>query len=364
MNATRPHVTAERALSTDALLDELRLERDAWQPANHDYDRLRKSARWWLAGGIAALLATMSGMLVWPLLTRSRPVPAEAPATPAVSAVTPGKTAAAPPDGVMFEASGFVVASRKATISAKTSGKLQQLYIEVGQHIGAGAIIAKLDDSNSMASLQQSQAGVVQATAALAAAQAAAEDIGPIYESNRKQAAAGLISAQTLQASKSTYDAQQAAVAVAQGNLAMARGALAIAQRAEDDTTIRAPFTGVIVDKAAQVGEIVSAAAAPTHAGIATLVDMTSLEVEVNVDESFIGRIHPQQPASVQLKAYPDLEIPAFVSAVVPTADRNKGTVAVRVGFKAVDPRTLPDMAAHVSFLPAQPDAVSLTTKD
>jgi RND family efflux transporter MFP subunit len=265
----------------------------------------------------------------------------------------------------MLDASGFVVARRKATVSAKATGRLQQLFIEVGQRVEEGAIIAKLDDSNARASVQQSEAGVIQSTAALAAARAAAEDIGPIYDSNRKQAAAGLISAQALQTSKSAYDAAQAAVVVAEGNLAMARGALTVAQRAEDDTTVRAPFSGVIVDKAAQPGEIVSpvsAAGGFTRAGIGTLVDMSSLEVEVNVDESFIGRIHPQQPASVKLNAYPDWEIPARVSAVVPTADRNKGTVAVRIGFKTVDPRILPDMAAQVSFLPEQSPTTPGTT--
>jgi RND family efflux transporter MFP subunit len=368
MNATQPHLTAERDRSTDAgLLDELRLDRSEWQPANHEYEASRKSARSWMVAGLSVLVLALAATVVWLLLAKPKPVPAEvAAAAPVVANATAGQPAApVSSDVAMLDASGFVVARRKATVSAKATGKLQQLFIEVGQRVEEGAIIAKLDDSNARAGVQQSAAGVIQSTAALAAARAAAEDIGPIYDSNRKQAAAGLISAQALQTSKSAYDAAQAAVVVAEGNLAMARGALTVAQRAEDDTTVRAPFSGVIVDKAAQPGEIVSpvsAAGGFTRTGIGTLVDMSSLEVEVNVDESFIGRIHPQQPASVQLNAYPDWEIPAFVSAVVPTADRNKGTVAVRIGFKTVDPRILPDMAAHVAFLPEHSPTTPATT--
>ncbi|MEP7248116.1 MAG: efflux RND transporter periplasmic adaptor subunit, partial [Gammaproteobacteria bacterium] len=131
---------------------------------------------------------------------------------------------------------------------------------------------------------------------------------------------------------------------------------LAVAQRNLDDTVVRAPFSGVVTVKAAQAGEVVSPSSAGggfTRTGIGTIVDMDSLEVEVDVSENFINRVRPEQPATIKLNAYPDWEIPASVIAVIPTADRSKATVKVRVGFKVRDPRILPDMGARVSFLSA-----------
>jgi RND family efflux transporter MFP subunit len=136
--------------------------------------------------------------------------------------------------------------------------------------------------------------------------------------------------------------------------VALARAGLEVAQRNLDDTIVRAPFAGVVTVKAAQAGEIVSPSSAGggyTRTGIGTIVDMNSLEVEVDVSENFINRVHPDQPATVKLNAYPDWEIPAHVIAIIPTADRSKATVKVRVGFQQGDPRVLPDMGARVSFL-------------
>jgi RND family efflux transporter MFP subunit len=185
-------------------------------------------------------------------------------------------------------------------------------------------------------------------------AKAAAADITPIYERDRKLAQAGVISTTALEQSKANYDAKQTDVAVAQGNLAVRRAALEIAQRDLDDTIVRAPFTGVVTSKNAQPGEIVSPLSAGggfTRSGICTLVDMDSLEVEVDVSENFISRVKADEPATLKLNAYPDWNIPAYVIAVVPTADRSKATVKVRVGFKSRDPRILPEMGARVSFL-------------
>jgi RND family efflux transporter MFP subunit len=136
--------------------------------------------------------------------------------------------------------------------------------------------------------------------------------------------------------------------------VALAKAGVEVAQRNLDDTIVRAPFSGVVTVKAAQAGEIVSPSSAGggfTRTGIGTIVDMDSLEVEVDVSENFINRVRPTQPASVKLNAYPDWDIPAQVIAVIPTADRSKATVKVRVGFKERDARILPDMGARVSFL-------------
>jgi len=160
-----------------------------------------------------------------------------------------------------------------------------------------------------------------------------------------------------LDTSKANFDAKQTDLAVAQGNLAVRRAALLVAQREEEDTIVHAPFTGVVTTKNAQPGEIVSPLSAGggfTRTGICTLVDMDSLEVEVDVSENFISRVHAGEPAILKLNAYPDWQIPAYVIAVIPTADRSKATVKVRVGFKSRDPRILPEMGARVSFMSSE----------
>jgi len=305
--------------------------------------------RWWLAGAIALLLVLGGG--AWALL--ARPVgPAVTTAVARALPSGPGNTSGAS----ILDASGYVVARRQATVSAKITGKLDQLFIEDGQHVKAGEILAKLDDTNATAVLLEAKAAVAQAEAVVAQARTASEDGAPTYARNQKQAAAGLISAEALESSKSAYDAQVSALRVAEGNLAIQRAALDVAQRNENDTVVRAPYTGVITTKNAQPGEIISPLSAGggfTRTGIGTLVDMDSLEVEVDVNESFIARVHADAPAVLKLNAYPDWQIPAYVIAVVPTADRSKATVKVRVGFKTRDARILPEMGARVSFLGA-----------
>jgi RND family efflux transporter MFP subunit len=323
------------------LLRQLRIERDD-RPA-----QAAPSRRWWWAAGLLGLLIAL-GLGAMFLLHSAAPTVQAAVAKPVASG------AGADVGTSVLDASGYVVARRQATVSAKITGKLAQLFIEEGVHVKEGDIVAKLDDRNASAALLQAKAGVTQAESTLLQAKAAAADITPIYERDRKMAAAGVISATALDQSKATYDARQTDVAVAQGNLAVRRAALEIAQRDLDDTIVRAPFTGVVTTKNAQPGEIVSPLSAGggfTRSGICTLVDMDSLEVEVDVSENFISRVQAGEPATLKLNAYPDWAIPAYVIAVVPTADRSKATVKVRVGFKSRDPRILPEMGARVSFL-------------
>lgn len=323
------------------LLRQLRIERDE-RPA-----QTAPSRRGWWVGGLLGLLIALGLGALWWLHS----------AVPTVQAAVAKPVAAgggADAGTSVLDASGYVVARRQATVSAKITGKLSQLFIEEGVHVKQGDVVAKLDDRNATAALLQAQAGVTQAESTLVQAKAAAADITPIYERDRKMAAAGVISATVLDQSKATYDGKQTDVAVAQGNLAVRRAALEIAQRDLDDTIVRAPFTGVVTSKNAQPGEIVSPLSAGggfTRSGICTLVDMDSLEVEVDVSENFISRVQTGEPATLKLNAYPDWAIPAYVIAVVPTADRSKATVKVRVGFKSRDPRILPEMGARVSFL-------------
>jgi RND family efflux transporter MFP subunit len=185
-------------------------------------------------------------------------------------------------------------------------------------------------------------------------AQVAFDDAKPIFQRNEQQIKAGVISAQTFDSARATYNAAEQDLAVRTRGVALARAGVEVAKRNLDDTIVRAPFAGIVTVKAAQAGEIVSPSSAGggfTRTGIGTIVDMDSLEVEVDVSENFINRVRPNQPATVKLNAYPDWDIPAHVIAVIPTADRSKATVKVRVGFKEGDPRILPDMGARVSFL-------------
>jgi RND family efflux transporter MFP subunit len=250
----------------------------------------------------------------------------------------------------LLDATGYVVALREATVSAKSIYKVSELFVQEGQPVKAGQIMARLDDTNALAALEQSKAQVKQFQAALAAAKLAVDDARPSFLRNQRQLAEGLISEDTFDVSKANYDAVRTAADVAAQSLAVAKATVAVNQRYLDDTVIRAPFTGVVTVKTAQPGEIVS----PQFSGgggIAKIVDMDSLEVDVDVSENFITRVHAKQAATIALNAYPDWRIPAEVIAIIPTADRSKATVKVRIGFKQKDPRIVPEMGAHVAFL-------------
>jgi RND family efflux transporter MFP subunit len=253
----------------------------------------------------------------------------------------------------MLDASGYVVARRQATVAAKSIGRVNEVLIEEGQKVEAGQVLARLDDSNIKAQVDQARAALAQAEASLEAARVSLADATPIFERNEQQMKAGVISAQVYDQAKQQYNAAKTDLDVRTRAVDSARAQLAVQLRYLDDTIVRAPFSGVVTVKAAQAGEIVSpqSAGGYTRTGIGTIVDMDSLEVEVDVSENFINRVKPGQPATIKLNAYPDWEIPAEVIAVIPTADRSKATVKVRVGFKQKDSRVLPDMGARVSFL-------------
>lgn len=278
---------------------------------------------------------------------------AGAAATGAGSAAGAGD-GAGPAGASVLDASGYIVAQRQSTVSAKTTGRLRDLYVQEGEHVAAGQIVARLDDSNTLAALAQARAQLEQAEAGLAGARTALTDARPIFRRNREERTAAVISAQDFDTAKSLFDAAQAAVATQQAAVAAARASLTVAERFEQDMIVRAPFSGVVTNKAAQPGDIVSPVSAGggfTQTGICTIVDMGSLEADVDVSENFIHRVHPGQAAVVRLNAYPDWSIPAHVIAIVPTADRSKATVKVRVGFATRDARILPEMGARVSFL-------------
>jgi len=294
----------------------------------------RRSWRW--VGLAAGVLLSVGLALVaaWSVLQEQM-----VPVRVAVADVLPG--ASAPTAGASrLDATGYVVARRQATVGPKIAGKLRDVLVEEGMRVEAGQIIAHLDDSNALAALNQAKATLEQA-------ETTAADQRPLFERSRLQSEKGLVSRDAYDTAKVTFDQTQTAAAIA-------RAAYAVARQNVDDTVVTAPFPGVVTAKAAQPGEIispVSAGAGFTRTGIATIVDMGSLEADVDVSENFINRVHPDQRCTVTLNAYPDWHIPGHVIAVVPQADRTKATLPVRVALDARDPRMLPEMGVRVAFL-------------
>jgi RND family efflux transporter MFP subunit len=254
----------------------------------------------------------------------------------------------------MLDASGYVVARRQATVSSKITGKVVEVLIEEGQRVEVNEIVARLDDANARAQVAQVTAQREQAVANLVAAQVAFDNAVPTFKRNQEQFAMEIISAQTFDAAKANYDIARTSLDVAASAVEVAEANLALAQRNLDDTIVRAPFGGVVTVKAAQPGEMVSPVSGGggfTRTGIGPIVDMDSLEVEVDVSENFINRVRAGQDLTVRLNAYPDWQIPARVVAIIPTADRAKATVRVRVALEERDARILPEMGVRVAFL-------------
>lgn len=244
--------------------------------------------------------------------------------------------------GTSLDASGYVLARRQATLSAKILGKVTEVNFEEGQQVKAGDIVARLDDTNYKAALNQAQAQALQAKTAL-------DNAAPTYARYQSLRAQGAISTDAVQTQRTLYDNARTQYGVTQAQVAYAQANLR-------DTLVRAPFSGVVTQKVAQVGEVVAPSGAgggSTRTGILTIVDMSSLEVQVDVSENYIERVQVGGEAVIHLDAFPDWDIPGAVIAVIPTADQSKGTVAVRVRIKTKDARILPNMAARVGFMTA-----------
>ena len=256
----------------------------------------------------------------------------------------------------VLDASGYVVARRAATVSSKVTGKVIDVFIEEGMAVHKDQLLATLDGSIPRAEYDLS-------ASQLAAASAGAREIEVQLEQARLDAQrAGDLAARRLTSqadadrTRLTVQGLQARLSRTVKDIAVAQAALAVQKQLLNDLSIRAPFSGVVVAKAAQPGEMISPVSAGgsfTRTGICTIVDMDSLEVEVDVNEAYINRVVPEQPVLITLNAYPDWQIKGKVIAIIPTADRNKATVKVRIGILQKDPRVLPDMGAKVAFLNA-----------
>jgi RND family efflux transporter MFP subunit len=333
--------STDRGVGTDraALLNQLRIDRS--EPPSSG-----GQGKWW-ATGIAVIIIAASA--IW-YLTRPTGVPIST--AVAQAAANGARGASAGPS--LLDASGYIVARRRATVSSKVTGKVVKVMLEEGQRVEAGQVIALLDDSNWRAALSQSNAQLQQAEANVESSQTAFDDAKPIFERAEKQKAAAVISAQSFDESHAQFNVARNNLLISQRALEAARAGVEVAQRSLEDTVIRAPFAGIVTEKAAQPGEMVSPISAGggfTRTGIGTIVDMDSLEVEVDVSENFINRVRPEQPVNIKLNAYPDWDIPGSVIAMIPTADRAKATVKVRIAIKQKDPRIIPEMGARVAFL-------------
>lgn len=250
----------------------------------------------------------------------------------------------------ILNASGYITARRMATVSAEIMGLIKSVEVEEGMAVSEGQILARLDDTLAQVSLLQAQAQTESAHARIVSLQATLDEA-------RRQQRRALENTYSSELDKTQANTN---VATANANLLGAQSDLnaikfETQRRKElvDDHTIRAPFSGIVTVKNAQPGEIVaptSAGGGFTRTGICTIVDMDSLEIEVDVNESFIGRVSPQQKVQAQLDAYPDWDIPASVIAIIPTADRGKATVRVRIQIDVKDGRILPDMGVKVAF--------------
>jgi RND family efflux transporter MFP subunit len=253
----------------------------------------------------------------------------------------------------VLNASGYVTARREATVSSKVTGKVVEVLIEEGMNVKEGQILARLDDTNVKAGLDVARAQLDSARTAVEETQAQLKQADLEFQRTSELAKQNIASQSDLDRAEADAKALQARLAKQDRDVTVAEREVDLWQQQMDDMVIRAPFDGVVTTKDAQPGEMISPISAGggfTRTGIGTIVDMHSLEIEIDVNESYINRVEPGQPVVATLDAYPDWKIPCKVIAIVPTADRQKATVKVRVGFDKLDRRILPEMSVKVAF--------------
>ena len=258
----------------------------------------------------------------------------------------------------LLNASGYVTPRRRATIAAKITGRVIGVYFDEGVHVKEGQILAKLDDSDVKRALDSAVADRNSTRAQIADYEVQLKNAELLVHRSKELQAAGVQSQEILDNAVTSADSLRAKIALTKEQVAAAESRINEAQQAVDNTVIRAPFEGIVVSKDAQVGEMVSPISAGggfTRTGIATIVDMNSNEIEVDVNEAYIARVVPEQRVTAVLDAYPDWQIPSKVRTVIPTADRQKATVKVRISFIKLDPKILPDMGVKVTFLGDEP---------
>ena len=315
-------------------LDSLRIERTA---------EARERRPWWLVVA-AALVVIVIALIVWLVARPSR----------ANVRVAPARVVRAGTQSTVLNATGYVTARRAATVSSKFTGRVVDVYVEEGMQVAAGQVLARLDASTPERTLRLAQAEAAAASSSLH------ETRVRINQAQLDMNRASSLHSQQIQSSadldraRAELNALQARLAAQQDQFAVSQRHVQLRQQDVDDTVIRAPFAGIVVSKNAQPGEMISPISAGggfTRTGICTIVDMDSLEIEVDVNEAYINRVTSNQRVEAVLDAYPEWRIPAHVITVIPTADRQKATVKVRIAFDVKDPKILPDMGVKVAFI-------------
>jgi len=327
-------------LDTSELLKELRIDRDGRPP--------RRRGRWLVVAAIVLVLAGVGGWLAYARL-----------APPTVRTATARSVAAETP-GSVLDASGYVTARRQATVSAKITGKVTEVRIEEGMRVEAGDVLARLDDTEARAQLALARAQLSVASSQEGEIRALLQQAESDYTRAQELFNRQLVSAQAIDAARAQRDTLRARLIANTEQVRAARESVSVASVQLDNTIIRAPFTGTVLRKDAEVGEVVapSVGGGLTRGAVVTMADLSTLEVEVDVNEAYIARIASGRPARITLDAYPDTTFRGEVRQVVPTADRQRATVQVKVSILDHDPRILPEMGAKVDFLePPKPAA-------
>lgn len=300
--------------------------------------RHRRRQRWLWSGAAFVLLAALGGWVF------TRPVTVE---TVTVSLLHPSQTF------TLLNASGYVVAQRKAAVAAQSTGRLDWLGVEEGSKIKTGQILARLENRETAAALDQARANLAAIRAAREEAEAERHDAERADQRMRELLAQGFVAQSEADTAATRLARAQATVTAAQANIGVAEAALRGAQIAFDNTFIRAPFDAVVLTKAADLGDIVTplGAAVNSKSAVVTIADLASLQVEADVSEANLNQIHPGQPCEIILDAIPGTRFRGELLTIVPTADRSKATVMVKVRFAQLDPRILPEMSARVAIL-------------
>jgi RND family efflux transporter MFP subunit len=324
---------------------------------------------WWkLSAGIAATMIV--AVVVWllaPSLSvggRSDQVAAQE-AQPAPAPKPPAPVATDPRPAGGLAASGYIVARRKATVAAEITGKVVEVLVEEGMMVDRGQLVAHIDSVLAEKDLALAQSKATAAEAAVAAIAADLRDAERILTRVHNLSQKSFASEADFTKAEARVGVLRAQSSQSQAQLETARLDAQRSAEVVEKHRIRAPFSGVVVERSAQPGEMISPMSAGggfTRTGICTIVDMSSIEIEVDVNEAFIGRVHQNGAVAAVLDAYPNWTIPAAVIAVVPTANREKATVKVRIGLRQKDPRILPDMAVKVTFLDDVAPASAATT--
>ncbi|MEE8278217.1 MAG: efflux RND transporter periplasmic adaptor subunit [Thermoanaerobaculia bacterium] len=318
---------------TNRALEELRIDRGA--------DEERPSRAWLaLVVGVVLVAAVVLG---WWLRS-----PAVAEVRTAVAREIAGGA-----QSTVLNASGYVTARRQATVSSKVTGRVMAVLIEEGMEVDEGQVLARLDDSNVRVNVRLAEAQRDAARSTLLETEVRLAEAELELERTQSLVRTGIASQAALDRAQAEVDSLEARLERQRDDAAVAERQVALWMQQLEDTVIRSPFAGVIVTKNAQPGEMISPISAGggfTRTGIGTVVDMGSLEIEVDVNEAYINRVAPSQRVEATLDSYPDWKIPCRVIAIIPTADRQRATVKVRIGFEKLDPRILPDMGVKVAF--------------